>query len=282
MSLLLAVDASSACCSVSLIAGDNAWHFSDVQPRKQAQRILPMIDQAFQEAGVSKHRLSGVSYGRGPGSFTGIRIAASTIQGISLGLGVPVFGFSSLQVLAARAAVESGKRRIFAVMNAHMGELFWGSFLLDSTGIPNSLDQERVGSPADCMRALAQFAIPASELADASTTFVTSTSPGGMADALIAGDGIPLLMRYLNQLPDPAPEQSDLSDGAYEAYSRYLLPFLSSGLSDCIPLTEFATTIVDHAWRHRSFSGFEQHGPVYLRDSIAWKKLDEQPSLLKR
>lgn len=281
MSLLLAVDASSACCSVSLLSEDNAWHFSDVQPRKQAQCILPMIDQAFLEAGVSKHQLSGVSYGRGPGSFTGIRIAASTIQGISLGLGVPVFGFSSLQALAARASAESGKRRIFAVMNAHMGELFWGSFFLDSAGIPSGLGQERVGSPADCVRALAEFAIPAPELSDASTTGVISTS-AGMADSLIAGDGIPLLVQYLNQLPGSAPDQSDLTGGAYEAYSRSLLPFLSSGLPDCIPLAEFATAIVDQAWRHRSFSGFEQHGPVYLRDSVAWKKLDEQPSLLKR
>jgi tRNA threonylcarbamoyladenosine biosynthesis protein TsaB len=292
MSLLLAVDASSACCSVSLLSEDNAWHFRDVQPRKQAQRILPMVDQAFQEAGVHKTQLSGVSYGRGPGSFTGIRIAASTIQGISLGLGVPVFGFSSLQVLAARAAAESGKTGVFAVMNAHMGEVFWGIFLVDSEGIPNGMGIERVGSPEECLRALEQFALSADELIDSSTNRAGS----GMRDSIIAGDGIPLLIQYLNELPEAASGQSGkaleqrssdlnqtrLQAGMNQTDLRYLLTFLSSGLSDCIPLTEFATAIVGRAWRHRSFSGFEQHGPVYLRDSVAWKKLDEQPSLLKR
>ena len=97
---LLLLDASSSLCSVALLTDQGDFWKTEDQPRRHAQRLLAMVDEILEEAGVSPQALNGVAFGRGPGSFTGIRIAVSVAQGISLGLGIPVCGLSSLQLIA--------------------------------------------------------------------------------------------------------------------------------------------------------------------------------------
>lgn len=243
MANLLILDASSSLCSVSLITDKQQFHLCEDQPRRHAQRLLPMVDELLKSAGVNRQSLDGIAYGRGPGSFTGIRIAASVMQGISLALDLPVYGVSSLQALAEEVAFPGDKEtpelavghKIAAIMDAHMGEVFWGFYEV-GTGGTIACTKEQVGAPAVCLQELQSF------------------------DGLLVGDGLQL----------PAMQETLLASG-------YDLSF-----SAVQPKSEFMSALVTKAWADQQFGNEEQHAPVYLRDSVAWKKLDEQPSLLKR
>src|SRR5690554_8240057 len=112
MTCLLVVDASSTLCSVALSNQGQQWHISEEQPRRQAQRLLPMVDELLKKSQVSKQALQGIAYGCGPGSFTGIRIAASVTQGIALALDLPALGLSSLQAVAQEVFARSEERRV--------------------------------------------------------------------------------------------------------------------------------------------------------------------------
>lgn len=233
MANLLIIDASSSLCSVSVVVGEQSFHQAEIQPRRHAQRLLPMINEVLLEAGLMRQQLDGVAFGRGPGSFTGIRIAISLVQGISLGLDVPVFGVSSLEMLAAASKINTGEE-VVAVLNAHMGEVFWGRYRI-THGVAECVGDERVGSPERCAEALAQFT------------------------GHVVGNGVKLL-------PDVV--RSRITNIA--------------ACANVEPLTEFVVPRIKNTWNRGEFSGIQNHPPVYLRDSVAWKKLDEQPSLLKR
>lgn len=238
MANLLIVDASSSLCSVALLVNDRVISQEERQPRRHAQRLLPLIDDILQQGGIGKQQLDGVAFGRGPGSFTGIRIALSLVQGMTLGLGIPVLGVSSLEMLAAARAGQDGAC-VAAVMNAHMGEVFWGRYRMEQ-GMAVLIGEERVGSPEQCVQDLADF------------------------EGEWLGSGVPLLKASL------------ADESAIETLS------VTSMVDDMEPLASFVVSSVSSAWEQGKFSGIENHPPVYLRDSVAWKKLDEQPSLLKR
>lgn len=236
MTNILILDASSSLCSVSLLSSGQTHHLCEDQPRRHAQRLLPMVDEILKAAEINKSELNGIAYGRGPGSFTGIRIAASVMQGIALALNLPVYGVSSLQAIAQQLVQQQALnpgQEIAAIMDAHMGEVFWGIFRLQENGLVTLQGQEQVATPERCIEQLAEF------------------------NGVFAGDGL-TLEALEGQFPD---ERSFV---------------------DVLPKTEYMTSLVADAWDKGQFGNEEQHAPVYLRDSVAWKKLDEQPSLLKR
>ena len=142
---LLAIDTSSEACSVALQTGAQVlFRFTD-QPRKHAELILPMVDEVLAEAGLRLQQLDALCFGRGPGSFTGLRIAAGTVQGLAFGADLPVVPVSSLAGLAQRAVREFGWTRIHAAFDARMGEVYWGSYQLNAAG-----DLELVGRECVC------------------------------------------------------------------------------------------------------------------------------------
>ena len=100
MSWLLAVETSSDACSVALGNGADVIEAHAVEPRKHAELVLQQVQKVLAEAGIGLTQLEAIVYGRGPGSFTGVRIATAAVQGLAYGADLAVVPVSSLATLA--------------------------------------------------------------------------------------------------------------------------------------------------------------------------------------
>ena len=144
MSTLIAIETSTECCSAALQYEGRTIDRSELAPRRHAELILPMIESLLAEAGVSRHQLDAIAVGRGPGAFTGVRLAISVAQGLALALDVPVVPVSSLAALAQDAPARPGEA-ILAIIDARMGEIYAGSFLRAANGLVEATGNESVG-----------------------------------------------------------------------------------------------------------------------------------------
>jgi tRNA threonylcarbamoyl adenosine modification protein YeaZ len=131
---ILALDTSGECCSAALLIDDRLAQRNLHAPRRHADLILGMLDDLLQSAGLRLTELDAIAYGCGPGSFTGVRIAAAVAQGIAFGAGLPVIPISTLAATALAASRQSGCRRIACALDARMGEVYWGCYRLQSGG----------------------------------------------------------------------------------------------------------------------------------------------------
>jgi tRNA threonylcarbamoyladenosine biosynthesis protein TsaB len=143
---LLAIETSSRTGSVALACEDDVTETVIEEPREQSGRLLPAIDALLQAAGVSLDGLDAVAFGRGPGSFTGLRVAAAFAQGFGLARGVPLVAVSSLAVAAQRAWREHGVRDALVAVDARMGEVYWAEVTV-ADGSAVARGEERLGAP---------------------------------------------------------------------------------------------------------------------------------------
>ena len=146
---ILAVDTSSDNCSVALLHEGECSSLSAHAPREHTQRLLPMIDELLISRGVALTDLDAIAYGRGPGSFTGLRIGLGVVQGLAYAAELPVLPTSTLQAMAVTAQRLhhfSVEQPLLVALDARMSEVYWGHF--DSiTAQP--LSDEYVSPPAD-------------------------------------------------------------------------------------------------------------------------------------
>jgi tRNA threonylcarbamoyladenosine biosynthesis protein TsaB len=144
---ILALDTATEACSVALLAGDTLVARYEEPKRGHAELILPMVDAVLAEAGVELRALDCLAVGRGPGAFTGVRIAVSVAQGLAFGIERPVVPVSDLAALAQRAVHTHGARHVLACLDARLGEVYWAAFEIGSDGLVVALTEERVGLP---------------------------------------------------------------------------------------------------------------------------------------
>lgn len=145
---LLAVDTATECCSAALLIEDRLLSREVELVRGHAERILPMVDELLGEAGIGLRALDAIAFGRGPGSFTGVRLAASIAQGLAFGAELGVVAVSDLAALAQRVFDEGGATRALVCNDARMQEVYWGSFERGSDGLALARSPERVDPPA--------------------------------------------------------------------------------------------------------------------------------------
>ena len=121
---LLAIETATEACSVAILVDGDVRERFEIAPRRHAELALPWAEQLLADAGVAKPQLDAIAVGRGPGAFTGVRLAIALAQGIALALDRPLLPVSTLAALAMRA--EGG--RIVAAIDARMGEVYLAAF----------------------------------------------------------------------------------------------------------------------------------------------------------
>jgi len=149
---LLSIETSTESCSVALSIGENLWEKFEHAPRRHAELILPMVRSLLTEAELALGQLDAIAFGRGPGSFTSLRIGIGVVQGLAWGADLPVVPVSSLAAVT-QAAVERGLSpgvcRVCVAMDARMQEVYTANFHLDVDGFVIPSGEEQVCPPDD-------------------------------------------------------------------------------------------------------------------------------------
>ncbi len=139
---LLAFETATEACSVALYLDGEVRERFCIAPRRHAELALPWAEALLAEAGIGKRQLDAIAFGRGPGAFTGVRLAVALTQGIALALERPVVPVSTLQALA----MQSEGERILAAIDARMGEVYAAAFA-GRQGEWQALSAETVSAP---------------------------------------------------------------------------------------------------------------------------------------
>ncbi|MCP4126509.1 MAG: tRNA (adenosine(37)-N6)-threonylcarbamoyltransferase complex dimerization subunit type 1 TsaB [Gammaproteobacteria bacterium] len=132
---LLAIETAAEACSAALLLDGEVTLRYQVEPRKHSELIMPMLDDLLQESGLKPTQLDAIAFGYGPGSFTGVRIAAGVAQGVAMGTDLPVVRVSTLAALAQGHFRQSGCRRVLPAFDARMQEVYWGCYELQESGL---------------------------------------------------------------------------------------------------------------------------------------------------
>ncbi|WP_288791233.1 tRNA (adenosine(37)-N6)-threonylcarbamoyltransferase complex dimerization subunit type 1 TsaB [uncultured Enterobacter sp.] len=225
---ILAIDTATEACSVALWNdGKTFAHFEEC-PREHTQRILPLVKTILSEGNAALTDLDALAYGRGPGSFTGVRIGIGIAQGLALGADLPMIGVSTLATMAQGAWRMTGATRVLAAIDARMGEVYWAEYTRDENGVWHGEETEAVLKPEAVTERLKQLS----------------------GEWATVGTGWPAW-------PEMAKETGiTLVDG------NMLLPAAEDMLPIARQLLDAGKTVaVEHA------------EPVYLRNTVAWKKL---------
>lgn len=143
---ILAIETATEACSVALLLDDATDGIFDVCPQQQSQQILPMIDQLLTKHNLHVSDLDAIAYGRGPGSFTGVRIATSTVQGLALGADLPVLEISTLATMAQQNFEEFGQHNTVSMIDARMGEVYFAKYQIHD-GLAQLQQEECVCPP---------------------------------------------------------------------------------------------------------------------------------------
>lgn len=154
---ILAIDTATEACSAALLADNNVYRQFEVCPQQHSQKLLPMVDQLLKNAELSVKQLDCLAFGRGPGSFTGVRIATGIIQGLALGSELPVVGVSTLAAMAQQVIDTQDDiltpLQVAVAIDARMGEIYFAQFK-NENGTATLIGEESVVPPEDALQSL--------------------------------------------------------------------------------------------------------------------------------
>lgn len=230
----LAIDASTEACSVALSVNGKVFSRYDLCPQSHSLMLLPMVDEVLNEANIKLSQLDGLIFGRGPGSFTGVRIGIGVAQGLAYSANLPVVGVSTLQAMAQLAYQEFGQKQVISAIDARMSETYSGVFAINEQQIMQPLVDETVIAPE--------------RLND-------------------------YLSEQLNQQSYAAPFIGVGS--AWAAYPEQLSSITGVLLNEQVQFPNAIAMLAIGADLFAQGKGVDaEHAqPVYLRDTVTWKKL---------
>ncbi len=143
---LLAIETATEACSAALSIDGQIEQRYKVAPQEHGKLILAMVDELMADAQLSVGQLDAVAFGRGPGSFIGVRIAAGVTQGIAFAAGLPVVPVSTLATIAQGTQFD----HLLVAIDARMGEIYWGQYVRSSSsGIMQAQEPDALVSPMD-------------------------------------------------------------------------------------------------------------------------------------
>jgi tRNA threonylcarbamoyladenosine biosynthesis protein TsaB len=142
---ILALDTATQACSTALLTADAAITREILTERGHAEHILSMVDAVLTEAGIGLSEVGALAFGRGPGAFTGVRLAASVAQGLAFAAQLPVVPVSDLSALAQRAFDEDRQlEHVLVCQDARMQEVYWACFDRGADGLASLVGTENV------------------------------------------------------------------------------------------------------------------------------------------
>lgn len=237
--VILTVDTATEYCSAALQVNDQVYVREQLAPQKHASLILGMIDELLTEAGIERSEIELIGFGRGPGSFTGVRIACSVAQGLALGLDRPTFGVDELKLLAVAALKQYQSTQlqdcwIIGSIDARMGEVYYALYHYHN----QSLEQ------------VIETSVIAPEQAVARINQTLQEAGVESSKVLTAGSGIAIMQAHGWQ--GSVPDQESI-------------------LFPC------ASTLLD-VYAHEDCEEWDaaQAEPLYCRNEVTWKKIGEQ------
>ena len=126
---LLALDTSTEACSAALLYRGENTHINELAQRTHTKRILPMIDEILANSGLHLNQVDALAFGRGPGSFTGVRVGAGIAQGLAFGADLPVIPISNLTAMAQAAFELHQAENVAAAIDARMNEVYFSQLV---------------------------------------------------------------------------------------------------------------------------------------------------------
>lgn len=153
MTRILAIDTSSAWCSVALSIDDERPAFLHQKVSAGAsQLLLPWIEQLLNAAKINMTSLDAIAIGVGPGAFTGVRLGLASVQGLAFATNLPVLPVISLDAIAAELVqipsfVSARPKKFLVAIDARMNEVYWARYETTPSGLPVRLSEVALTSP---------------------------------------------------------------------------------------------------------------------------------------
>ncbi|MBK1650177.1 tRNA (adenosine(37)-N6)-threonylcarbamoyltransferase complex dimerization subunit type 1 TsaB [Rhabdochromatium marinum] len=236
---ILALETSGIFCSAALWRDGELFTQHEEAARQHGERLLPMLDRVLAQGELELTQLDAIAFGRGPGSFTGVRIAAAVAQGIAFGAGVPLVGISTLAALAQAGWRCHGHSRILAAIDARISEVYWGLYQVEGPGQVRTLQAEQVSAPE---------------------AIHSGAAPQGFDPPQAADFGVGNAWELYR---DILSEHSGLDDARIDAQQ----------VCTAAEIAELAVTALA-----AGEAVAPEHGlPVYVRDQVAHKRLTSHP-----
>ncbi|WP_448214053.1 tRNA (adenosine(37)-N6)-threonylcarbamoyltransferase complex dimerization subunit type 1 TsaB [Colwellia sp. MEBiC06753] len=225
---LLAIDASTEACSVALLNQQEIISNFELCPQSHSLVLLPMVDRLLAESGFKLSDFDALVYGRGPGSFTGVRIGIGVAQGLAFAADIPTIGISTMQAMAQQAFVAHQQEKVSVAIDARMSEVYCSNWQANEQGIMQLTDSEQVMSPGDFAKQMLEQDNP-----------VYGVGTGWQA--------------YSAELNAICANQNNIE--VLYPNAKYMLAQAKQALAlgEAVPA--------------------EQAQPVYVRDTVSWKKL---------